>query len=330
MRGGRDGAELYAKTTGGMPGYRHALASVAGQHKNALRNMTDGTEFAEVRVMSDDVAFYREHGWWVSDFVLSSQALDDLAYAVARYASGERDRPLPRPILPQWSGTADGGVRQADYLSLQLDEVMDFVRSPVLPGLAAALSGASEIRLFHDQLIWKDGATFDRSASVVGWHSDRAYWRSCSSTEMLTAWIPLQDTPEEMGPLAVWDGSDLWPDTDELHTFEESDLGVLEDRFRARGLRPRIRLLPMRRGQVSFHHCQLVHGSYPNRTDRPRLAFSIHYQDGSNRHVMADGAHDASIVHLNDMLCRTQRDGTPDYKDPEVCPLLWTANPLGA
>lgn len=309
-----------------MSGYSKGWACTAGQRKTASQEMTDGTESAIARVTPENVAFYREHGWWVSDTVLSCQVLDELDYAVARYASEERDRPLPKPILPQWSGTANGGVRQADYLSLQLDAVMDFIRRPVLPSLAAALSGASEILLFHDQLIWKYGAAANRSTSTVGWHTDRAYWRSCTSTEMLTAWIPLQDTPEEMGPLAVWDGSHLWPDTDDLHTFEESDLGALEDRFRTRGREPRIRLLPMRRGQVSFHHCQLVHGSYPNRTDRPRLALAIHYQDGSNRHVMADGAHEASVIHLNDMLCRVQRDGTPDYKDPEVCPLLWAAS----
>lgn len=298
--------------------------------KKVSRDMTDGTEFAEILVTSDDVDAYREHGWWVSESVLSNQALDDLTYAVERYASGERDRALPQPILPQWSDSADGSVRQADYLSLQMDEVMDFVRQPVLPRIAAALSGATEIRLFHDQLIRKEGVAIDRSPSAVGWHTDRAYWRSCTSTDMLTAWIPLEDTPEETGPLAVWDGSHLWPDTDDMHTFEESDLGVFEDRFRARGLQPRIRLLPMRRGQVSFHHCQLVHGSYPNRTHRPRLAFAIHYQDGSNSHAIAEGAQDSSFVHLNDMLCRTRRDGTPDYKDPEICPLLWPASPSGA
>ncbi|SAL80508.1 Phytanoyl-CoA dioxygenase (PhyH) [Caballeronia choica] len=201
---------------------------------------------------------------------------------------------------------------------------MDFVRTPLLPLLASTLSGADEIRLFHDQLIWKDpdGQT---TRSTVGWHSDRAYWKTCTSEKMLTAWVPLQDTSEEMGTLAVWDASHLWSGTDDLHTFNEPELDIIESRVRALNHAPNIVLLPLRRGQVSFHHCRLVHGSYPNRTGRPRIAFAIHYQDGENRHI-APRASEKSPVHLNDMLCRTCTDGTPDYADPEVCPVLFSTS----
>ncbi|TPN63596.1 phytanoyl-CoA dioxygenase family protein [Mesorhizobium sp. B1-1-1] len=271
----------------------------------------------------EDVAFFGAHGWWLSGLILTDAELDDLRYAFERYAAGERDRQLPRSVLPQWSGALERGVRQADYLSLQLDDVMEFVRLPLLPRLASALSGAEEIRLFHDQLVWKDPVSLTHANSSVGWHTDRAYWRSCTSVRMLTAWIPLQDTDEHMGPLAVWDGSHLWPDIDDLHTFDEPDLASLEARFRALGRDVDVRLIPMKRGHVSFHHCRLVHGSYPNRSDRPRLGFAIHYQDGANQHIRSKGGADAEAVHLNDMLCRTNADGAPDYSDPEVCPVLW-------
>ncbi|REG50890.1 phytanoyl-CoA dioxygenase PhyH [Paraburkholderia sp. BL6669N2] len=275
-------------------------------------------------ITEEDVAFYRAHGWWVSDVILPDELLDDLAYAIDRYAAGERDRPLPQPLLPQWAGAPERGLRQADYLSLQLDSVMDFVRTPLLPLLASTLSGTDEIRLFHDQLIWKDpdGQT---TRSTVGWHTDRAYWKTCTSEKMLTAWVPLQDTSEEMGTLAVWDASHLWSGTDDLHTFNEPELDIIESRVRASNHTPNIMLLPLRRGQVSFHHCRLVHGSYPNRTGRPRIAFAIHYQDGENRHI-APRASEKSPVHLNDMLCRSCPDGTPDYADPEVCPVLFSTS----
>ena len=260
----------------------------------------------------------------MSQPVLGAAELDDLAYAFKRYVLGERDRPLPRAILPQWSGSPDHGVRQGDYLSLQLDDVMDFVRKPLLPRLAAGLSGVEEIRLFHDQLIWKDPESSITPHTIVGWHTDRAYWRSCTSLRMLTAWIPLQDTDEDMGPLAVWDGSHLWPDVDDLHSFDKPDLASAESRFRALGRRVEVRFLPMRRGQVSFHHCRLVHGSYPNSSTKPRLGFAIHYQDGANRHARTRSEGDIAAVHLNDMLCRVTVDGHPDYTDPEVCPVLWS------
>jgi ectoine hydroxylase-related dioxygenase (phytanoyl-CoA dioxygenase family) len=207
-----------------------------------------------------------------------------------------------------------------------LDEVMDFVRKPLLPRLAAGLIGVDEIRLFHDQLVWKDPESSTAKATSVGWHTDRAYWRSCTSGRMLTAWIPLQDTDEDMGPLAVWDGSHLWPDVDDLHTFDEQDLASAEARFRALGRNVEVRGLPMRRGQVSFHHCRLVHGSYPNRSRKPRLGFAIHYQDGANGHTPAHFEGKEKNVHLNDMLCRATVAGLPDYADPEICPVLWRAS----
>ncbi len=274
------------------------------------------------QIDSEDVAFFRTHGWWVSDLILAEESLDDLTYAAQRYAAGECDRPLVHPLLPQWSGAPERGVRQADYLSLQFDSVMEFVRSPPLPQMASTLCDTGEVRLFHDQLIWKDPGGPEARTSV-GWHTDRAYWKSCTSDQMLTAWIPLQDTTAEMGPLAVWDASHLWPDTDNLHTFDEPDLTRLEEQARARHHKPKILVLPLLRGQVSFHHCQLVHGSYPNRTNRPRLAFAIHYQDDKNRHS-ARSASDRATVHLNDILCRTCPDGTPDYRDPEICPVLYS------
>jgi ectoine hydroxylase-related dioxygenase (phytanoyl-CoA dioxygenase family) len=279
----------------------------------------------DVRLSPEDVSFFDRHGWWVSKPILTTVELDDLAYAFERYATGERDRALPSAILPQWSGSPGHGVRQGDYLSLQLDEVMDFVRKPLLPRLAAGLSGADQIRLFHDQLVWKDPQSSGASVTSVGWHTDRAYWRSCTSVRMLTAWIPLQDTNEEMGPLAVWDGSHRWADVDDLHTFDKPDLAAAEARFRELGHHVEVRTLPMKRGQVSFHHCRLVHGSYPNRSNKPRLGFAIHYQDGTNEHTPTHFEAGGRNVHLNDMLCRVTVAGLPDYADPEICPVLWPA-----
>lgn len=273
------------------------------------------------QITPEDLAFYRTHGWWVSGIVLPDEILDELAYAIERYAAGERDRPLPKSLIPHWSGVPERGLRQADYLSLQLDAIMNFVHAPPLPQLACALSGANEVRLFHDQLIWKDPGGAAAQASV-GWHTDRAYWRSCTSEQMLTAWVPLQDTSEDMGSLAVWDASHLWPDTDDLHTFDEPDLRQIETKMRTANRIPEILVLPLRRGQVSFHHCRLVHGSYPNYSNRARLAFAIHYQDGGNRHTPLS-ATGRSAVHLNDLLCRTSPDGSPDYADPEICPILF-------
>ena len=276
-----------------------------------------------LRLSEEDIIFFEDHGWWLSDRVISDSQLADLEYAFARYEAGEIDRDLVEPILPHWSQTEGSNVKQADYLSLKLDGVFNFVNDPMLPGIAAQLARTDSIRLFHDQLICKLPASEERPHTSVGWHTDRAYWKTCTSEKMLTAWIPMHDVSLEQGPLAVWDQSHKWPGGKALHSFDDSDHERQEAIALADGYQPEVRVLEMKRGQVSFHHCRLVHGSYSNTSSKPRLGFAVHYQDHDNQRVSNGGTVASDAFHLNDVLCRTDPLGIPDYGDPEVCPTLW-------
>jgi ectoine hydroxylase-related dioxygenase (phytanoyl-CoA dioxygenase family) len=273
----------------------------------------------------DDVAFFRAHGWWVSPPILSADQVESARFGAERYYAGERDANLLIETGTDWT-VEDGEVlRQNDYVSLQIEELRQLVETPIVAAAAARLSGSSEIRLFHDQLIYKPpGAA--ASDTVVGWHTDRAYWQTCSSAEMLTAWIPLQDCTPEMGPLAVLDGSHAWAGNDGLKTFHLSDLAALERRIQAGGER-RIVPLTLAAGQVSFHHCRTIHASHPNTSRVPRLAFAVHLQDGANRYRRVLGADGRVVTHLNDILCRRDANGDPDYGDPAICPVLWRGDP---
>ncbi|MGY4298829.1 ectoine hydroxylase-related dioxygenase (phytanoyl-CoA dioxygenase family) [Bradyrhizobium sp. i1.4.4] len=273
-------------------------------------------------VSGDDVQFFRDHGWWVSPQCLDHDLIDELAYGAERYLAGERDTPLPVSLGIETTETNSHRVRQGDYFSLQVDEAFAFVRHGLLPAIAAALAGSGSIRLFHDQLVYKPPAG-PATSSVVGWHTDKAYWRSCTSGSMLTAWVPLQDTPLEMGPLAFWDRSHLWPGVEDLHTFDVEDLDAIEQRFARSGLVPVIEVRELRKGQVTFHHCRTVHGSYPNQVNTPRRAFAIHYQDEENEHNEKPGPDGRIAGHLNDVLCRRDANGRVDYSDPAICPRLW-------
>lgn len=77
---------------------------------------------------------------------------------------------------------------------------------------------------------------------------------------------------------------------------------------------------------MSFHHCRTIHGSGPNRSGRPRRSIAIHMQPGENRfvqHVLPSGN---VAEHGNDHLVRRTENGEPDYGDPAVCPVLWSAS----
>jgi len=255
----------------------------------------------------DDVAFYREHGWWISPVILPAEVLDAAERGMARYYAGDLDT-----LSDSWQPPGEG-LRKNDYASLHVREPAELVAQPVIGATAARLAGAGSIRLWHDQLLYKP-VDAPGTLANVGWHTDRQYWQSCTSEEMLTAWVGFHDVDETGGSVSFVDGSHQW-DVSGLDFFAQG-LAALESSLAAQGHALDIRHTRMRRGQVSFHHCGTVHGSGPNHGAEPRRSLAIHLQPGDNRHRAAVKGHG------NDRLVRSVA-GVPDYTDPEVCPQLW-------
>jgi hypothetical protein len=269
---------------------------------------------------TDDIAAYREHGFWVSPVVVPGAVLDAAERGMRRFYAGERDADLAGlDGLPGWTPADGPGLRKNDYASLVVRELADLVRYPAIAASAARLAGASRVRLWHDQLLYKPVDSPGLVANV-GWHTDRQYWLSCSSDEMLTAWVAFHDVDEAGGSVSFLEGSHYW-DVEGLDFFAQ-DLDQLTHRIALQGFGVRVRPTTMRRGQVSFHHSRTVHGSGPNRGGAPRRSLAIHIQPGDNRWRNRPGADGQPARHGNDRLVR-HVDGVPDYADPRVCPELW-------
>ena len=113
-------------------------------------------------------------------------------------------------------------------------------------------------------------------AGRTPWHYD-AHHFPLDSADVLTAWIPLQPVPREMGPLAFARGADVW----ELAAAVEFDKhGTGYDRgvsevFRERGVA--VEDGPFAAGEVSFHSAHCVHTAGPNRTTAPRMVLATTY-----------------------------------------------------
>ena len=204
-------------------------------------------------------------------------------------------------------------MRKNDYTSLRVDELNGLAQCAVIAACAARLSGFGELRLWHDQLLYKPVDTGHNQANVQ-WHTDRFYWKTCSSEEMLTAWIPFGNVTERDGAMTVVDGSHRWADEVGID-WSSAPFSVIEDvvsQYHAT-------LVPicLERGQASFHHCKTIHGSGPNRGTMPRRSFVVHFQPSTNRYV------ERGYRHPNDDLVRMSPDGTPDYADPDISPQLY-------
>jgi len=272
----------------------------------------------------EDVQFYQEHGYYHSRTLFSAEEMDAVLAASERFYAGEVDEPsVEVPYLDRFrpKESYGAGLRKSDYSSMYSHGLRWLVTHPLLGAIAARLSGSPHIRLWHDQLLYKPPQD-PLKPTNVGWHTDRGYWKTCTSPDMLTAWIPFHDCDTEMGTITMIDGSQHWPDNTNNLDFFSSDLDGLERKFSTGG-QPIIKVpMSLLKGQVSFHNCLTIHGSGPNLSAQPRRAIAVHLQDEANRYQEYTYPDGRPAQHANDHLCR-QVDGFPDYTDPDFCPVLY-------
>jgi ectoine hydroxylase-related dioxygenase (phytanoyl-CoA dioxygenase family) len=234
-------------------------------------------------------------------------------------------RPRSHPAVRGRVQQLDDGfdvVRNNEFVSLQSDDLRAVACQPVLGAMAARLAGTAGIRLLDDQLVYKPPSA-PGAMTAVGWHADHAYWGTCSSERLLTAWIPFSDVDEGSGTLAVLDGSHRWPEVQNARFFNDTDLDAIEQKFAADGRTVTRVPFRLRKGQVSFHHGWTLHASFPNTSARVRLALAVHLQDVDNRYQPARTPDDRPIRIFDELLCRVQPNGEPDFTDPDVFPTIW-------
>jgi ectoine hydroxylase-related dioxygenase (phytanoyl-CoA dioxygenase family) len=151
----------------------------------------------------------------------------------------------------------------------------DVLWSPAfLVAASQLLDGA--VRFWHDQLFCKPA----HHGGVVAWHQDYSYWTRTKPMAHLTCWMALDDSTRENGCLYYVPGSHKWellPMTGLAGDMNEIMTVLDEEQKQAFKPVP----IELKRGQCSFHHPLTVHGSYENRSDRPRRATLMNvFRDG--------------------------------------------------
>lgn len=276
---------------------------------------------------------YEEVGWFATEILLEDDLLARALDTALHVQTRVRDLALPHTLgsflgAPEETLRSPRPPRLNQYIGHQYQSIAALTQLPILGEIAAALSRTSEIRIFNTALVVKEPGA-DRPYATVGWHCDAAYWPTCASDRMLTAWIPLQDTREETGTLRVLPGSHRWAacqrgeDLTWAKGFMTRNTDEVRDRLVAAGHAFEPVPIELRRGQVSFHHMRTLHSSSPNRSDQPRCAITVHLQDGANRYLAARDATGAPASYVHDPYVRRLSNGEPDYADPEICPVIW-------
>ena len=148
--------------------------------------------------------------------------------------------------------------------------VKSLVFSKRIAKIAADLMQVDGVRLYHDQALFKEAG-----GGITPWHADQYYW-PLSSDKTVTAWIPLQATPLEMGPLEFSAGSHAIVEGRELEIGDQSE-EVLQKKLRVTDFQHIIE--PFDVGEVSFHSGWVFHRAGANRTNEMRKVMTIIYMD---------------------------------------------------
>lgn len=144
----------------------------------------------------------------------------------------------------------------------------EFVFGQRLARIAADLMATRGVRMYHDQALDKEP-----DGGFTPWHADQQYW-PLSTDKCVTAWIPLQDIPLDMGPLEFSIGSQ--------HILDGRDLVISDDSETTMGRNlkhlPK-RVEPFTLGDVSFHSGWCFHRAGPNTTQNYRRVMTIIFMD---------------------------------------------------
>lgn len=218
----------------------------------------------------DTIKRYREQG-----FVRIAGALDPATIADCGRAITDATLRLNTDHRPlEERSTYDRAFLQVMNLWRADEAARRFVFGKRLAGIAAALLGVRAVRLYHDQSLYKEPG-----GGITPAHADQYYW-PLASDRTITAWIPLQDVPMDMGPLAFYRASHREAFGRDLAISDESEAFISQE-MEARGFA--IDDQPYALGDVSFHGGWTFHRAGANKSQRPRSVMTMIYMDADMR-----------------------------------------------
>lgn len=155
-------------------------------------------------------------------------------------------------------------------LWLESPIIKELIFSKRVAKIAADLMQVDGVRLYHDQALFKEGG-----GGITPWHADQYYW-PLETDKTVTAWIPLQETPIEMGPLEFSAGSHTIVEGRELEIGDESE-ELIQKKLRVTDFKHVIE--PFDLGEISFHSGWVFHRAGANVTNQMRKVMTIIYMD---------------------------------------------------
>jgi ectoine hydroxylase-related dioxygenase (phytanoyl-CoA dioxygenase family) len=154
------------------------------------------------------------------------------------------------------------------------EAVKKFVLSKRLAKIAADLMGVENVRLYHDQALFKEPG-----GGPTPWHQDQYYW-PIDTNNTITMWMPLVDIDVDMGMLTFASGSFTKGAIFDFEISDESEK-AFDDYVRDNAFSIS-RAKTMKAGDATFHRGFTIHNAPGNDSEKMREVMTIIY--------IADGA----------------------------------------
>ena len=234
-------------------------------------------DFERYRLSDEQLAFYEENGYLDKVKILDDAQIEALREELRAFFHADHDG---KELWYEYHANESGDPNNVLFHALGAWRIApgfhDILWHPAFTVPASQLLGGS-VRFWHDQLFCKPA----KHGGVVAWHQDYSYWTRTTPMSHLTCWIGLDDSTQDNGCLHYIPKSHRWellPITGlagDMHAIRE----VLSDAQWEQFNNPAI--IELKKGECSFHHPLMVHGSFENRTEQPRRATVLNvFRDG--------------------------------------------------
>jgi phytanoyl-CoA hydroxylase len=220
---------------------------------------------------NEQIEQYRRSGFVNGGPVLDDATVEVLQQEVLRVIDDRENASVPQPVrLANLSSNPDQPIWQIVNIWQASPAFQSLVCNLKIAEMAAQLTGAKELRIWHDQIQYKPKELGGR----LHWHQDSPLWRTLQPKDgQITAWVALDDAEADNGCMYMVPGSHHWGNKQQqIDAFPQG--GQLPEDFEGHPLH--FIMCPVKKGHVHFHHSLTWHGSGPNHSARPRRAIAIH------------------------------------------------------
>ena len=235
-----------------------------------------GQAWDQYRLAEDQIEFFHTHGYLAGVRVLDNQQVEALRSELAEL--NNPDHP-GHDLFYEFHSNESTDPLTVLFHALGAWRITpgfhDLLWNPAFLVPASQLLGGA-VRFWHDQLFCKPA----RHGGVVAWHQDYSYWTRTQPMAHLSCWIGLDDSTGENGCVHYVPGSHRWsllPITGLANDMRAIE-SVLSNEQR---LQFKPVPIELKKGECSFHHPLMIHGSHANQSERPRRGTVINvFRDG--------------------------------------------------